>query len=61
MKHPAHSLLAASIAGAVLFAFPVLADELGQVRFSFDEEERSWFTMTYEVGGTIDTRIGRRE
>lgn len=52
MKHPARSLLAALTVAAALFALPAWAEELGQVQFTFDGEERSWFTMTYEVGGT---------
>lgn len=52
MKHPARSLLAALIVGTALFAFPAWAKELGQVQFTFDGEDQSWFTMTYDVGGT---------
>src|SRR5690606_6134679 len=50
MKHPAGSLLAALTVGTALFAFPAWAEELGQVQFAFDGEDRTWFTMTYDVG-----------
>lgn len=52
MKHSTRSLLAALTVGTALFAFPAWAEELGQVQFTFDGEDRSWFTMTYDVGGT---------
>ena len=51
MKHPARSLLAALTVGTALFAFPAWAEELGQVQFTFDGEDRSWFTLTYDVKG----------
>ena len=51
MKHALSRLLLASALGAGFCALPAWAEELGQVQFTFDGVEHTWFTLTHEVRG----------
>jgi len=52
MKHALSRLLLASALGAGFCAVPAWAEELGQVRFTFDGVEHTWYTLIHEVRGT---------
>lgn len=51
MKHALAGLLLASALSAGFCAPPAWAEELGQVRFTFDDMENTWFTVIREIKG----------
>lgn len=52
MKHALSRLLLASALGAGCCALPAWSEELGQVRFTFDGVDHTWYTLIHEVRGT---------
>ena len=52
MKRALRHLLLISALSAGFCASPAWSEELGQVRFTFDGVEHTWYTLTFEVRGT---------